>query len=126
MGLDQYAWINYKDKDCDEDFYWRKHARLQEFMTKMWSGRAENKGKSLDEFNYGEKLCLTEKDLLKLEKAIEQDYSGYFSPGRFFFGHEFQEESMEEYREQDLDFVASALEKLERDPHSTITYMCSW
>jgi hypothetical protein len=32
MGLDQYAGLRNKDGTVKEEFYWRKHARLQQFM----------------------------------------------------------------------------------------------
>ena len=49
MGLDQYGMIGcttekrvddagkeYTVKIADNDFYWRKHARLQDFMEQLW------------------------------------------------------------------------------------------
>jgi hypothetical protein len=32
MGLDQYAGLRNEDGTVKEEFYWRKHARLQQFM----------------------------------------------------------------------------------------------
>ncbi len=39
MGLDQYAQLRNKEGkvDVQEDFYWRKHARLQQFMSAMYA-----------------------------------------------------------------------------------------
>ena len=34
MGLDQYAGFRDSDGNVQEEFYWRKHARLQKFMSK--------------------------------------------------------------------------------------------
>jgi hypothetical protein len=32
MGLDQYAGFRDEEGNVKEEFYWRKHARLQQFM----------------------------------------------------------------------------------------------
>ena len=44
MGLDQYAGLRDSKGEVHEKFYWRKHARLQVFMSKQF-----NKQKSLNE-----------------------------------------------------------------------------
>ena len=59
MGLDQYAWVGRTPSDdAPEDFYWRKHARLQQFMEDLW----REKGCE-GEMNCSN-LDLTEADLL--------------------------------------------------------------
>ena len=44
MGLDQYAGLRDSKGEVHEKFYWRKHARLQVFMSRQF-----NKQKSLNE-----------------------------------------------------------------------------
>ena len=36
MGLDQYAGFRDSNGKVHEEFYWRKHARLQKFMSKQF------------------------------------------------------------------------------------------
>ena len=94
MGLDQYA----------GRFTWRKHARLQHFMADMHKEQ-NPKQKDYDSggldhlgFNAGDKpVVIDEKVIKKLEEAIKTDYHRYFCPDGFFWGQQFQEESMREY-----------------------------
>jgi hypothetical protein len=37
MGLDQYAGLRDSKGEVHEKFYWRKHARLQVFMSKQFN-----------------------------------------------------------------------------------------
>ena len=91
MGLDQYAWVGRKPSDeAPEDFYWRKHSRLQQFMEDLW----REKGRE-EELNCNN-LELTEADLLALQEAIGKGYSDHFCEGGFFWGHQFQEEAVRE------------------------------
>ena len=97
MGLDQRAGY-----DAVEVYDWRKHSRLQEFMGAIFSERVPNK-----EFNM-QKLYLAKEDILTLQELITNDNLP-FSEGGFFWGHQFQEESMKEYKKQDLKFCKDAL-----------------
>jgi hypothetical protein len=149
MGLDQYAGTmrtktyEYKtpegEKKIDEyqmagPFEWRKHARLQEFMNKLYMERnnIEHKWES-DDLQSGEvvwnpiswnQIELSEEDIDRLEKAIKNHYSGYFCDGGFFWGHEIQESQAEYYKEKDLEFVEFAKEALADG--ETVIYECSW
>lgn len=149
MGLDQYAGTmrtktyEYKtpegDKKVDEyqmagPFEWRKHARLQEFMSQLYMKRnnIEHKWES-DELDDGETVWnpvswstieLSEEDIDELEKAANNHYSGYFCDGGFFWGHEIQEYQANYYKEQDLEFVKFARKALAND--ETVIYECSW
>ena len=49
----------------------------------------------------------------KLEEAIKNNYKDYVAEDGFFWGQQFQEESMKEYKEQDLQFCEEALKWLE-------------
>lgn len=109
MGLDQYATIKRKLASLDDNFQWRKHAMLQELMQEIWISR----GNESEEFNCQE-MELFKEDIEKLKAAVAGDYSGYESEGGFFWGHQFQTESMEQYKEQDSSFVAMAEVALEQ------------
>ena len=135
MGLDQYAFSSVDpltvEKNDDgrmeikgthgEEFYWRKHSKLQAFfedailagqLTPMVDGT----------FN-----C----NPVKLDlPIIEQLYSALHkrelpkSEGGFFYGHEFQDESADEYREQDLKFCEWAVATIKAGDH--VYYDCWW
>ena len=76
-----------------------------------------------DTFNYGTKLYLEEKHILDLKKLIKNNNLPE-SEGGFFYGHQFQDDSAEEYKEQDLDFCKKALKWLEEG--KKVFYECSW
>ena len=134
MGLDQNAFIGitiekrtdpetgqeYDVKHPLESFYWRKHARLQEFMEDRW---VEKTGRTAVELNC-EDMRLTEEDINLLEKAILDGYPEHISEGGLFYGHQFQEESVKEYREYDLQFVAKARTAIAEGTH--VIYHCWW
>ena len=131
MGLDQYAKlknqkINFDkifsdDSEPEKDgFYWRKHARLQVFMNNHWIKQNQHKyAKQLKDsitkkgeinlvhlgFNAGEVVYMTEEVVKDLEKAIKEDYHDYFAQDGFFWGQQFQETSMNEYKKQDEEFL---------------------
>ena len=121
MGLDQYAYITSApinkvvNSDGDEhsnidevsvkDFYWRKHAKLQTFMEKTWYCKND------EELNC-EYMELQDRDLLELADAIEDGYEQFHCEGGFFYGHQFQDESAAEYKNDDKEFVKQAREAL--------------
>ena len=135
MGLDQYGgWLNEPTKEeilhtkiVNEpeyveivEFDWRKHAKLQKFMEDLFYTEYDD---GEDTFNYGTKLYLEEKHILDLKKLIENN-SLPESEGGFFYGHQFQDDSAKEYKEQDLDFCEKALKWLEEG--KKVFYECSW
>jgi hypothetical protein len=149
MGLDQYAGTmrtktyEYKtpegEKKVDEyqmagPFEWRKHARLQEFMNQLYMERynVEHKWEEVkmdNEDTYWNpvswnSLDLSEDDINELEKAINNQYRGYFCDGGCFWGHEIQEYQADYYKEQDLEFVKFARKALADG--ETVIYECSW
>ena len=149
MGLDQYAGTmrekvyEYTTLEGDKKeekyqmagpFEWRKHARLQEFMNKLYMERNKLESKwEQDKINDEEyvwnpiswnSIELSEEDIDRLEKAIKNHYSGYFCDGGFFWGHEIQESQAEYYKEKDLEFVEFAREALADG--ETVVYECSW
>ena len=123
MGLDQYA------QGLDREFYWRKHARLQAFMSKEHN-KQYPKFKSESDlghlgFNGGDgDVVITDKLLDRLEEAIKNDYRKYFASDGFFWGQQDQEWSTKEYKEQDMQFLKAARKALKKG--RTIVYNCSW
>jgi hypothetical protein len=123
MGLDQYAYITKQAMDTDsdiepaslEDFYWRKHAKLQKFMELLWKERG----------NDGEINCqlieLTKDDVLALLAGCSNDELPA-SEGGFFYGHQYQDESADQYREDDIAFCHKAVKALNEGFH--VTYSC--
>lgn len=117
MGLDQYGFIRQKNGQ-QKEFYWRKHSRLQEFMQKLW----HEKGNS-NEFNC-EEMPLTEENLQLLKQQIESNFDGNFCAGGFFWGHQFQEDAVKQYQEEDTQFVNEALDAVRKGDE--VIYSCWW
>ena len=145
MGLDAYAGFQepqpenvepindealYNTLQSGDEFYWRKHARLQEYMQKLWRVRKFGEeakfwgGLRMDgQHDLAEVIFLEKDDILDLQKAVENDNLP-FCPDGFFWGQQFQEESMKEYKELDLKFCKQALKWL--DEGKKVWYDCSW
>ena len=149
MGLDQYAKLKGQklnfdkifsdDSNPKEDgFVWRKHARLQVFMNNQWIKQNEHKYKKLLEgkdkeegfdmshlgFNAGDTVYMTEEVVKDLEEAIKNDYHAYFASDGFFWGQQFQEHSVKEYKKLDLQFLEFCKEALKNK--QVVEYECSW
>ena len=130
MGLDQYAGFRSEDGTIKEDeFYWRKHARLQRFMSKEFDKQNPTVKRDNDlshlGFNSSEGGVKITKDLIeRLKKAIQDKYYDYFAHDGFFWGQQFQEEQVKEYEDQDKKFVEWAETQL--DAGKDIGYDCSW
>ena len=132
MGLDQYAGFRDEEGKVKEEFYWRKHARLQKFMAVEF--REQNKTKeennSIDDlqhlgFNGGQGgVKITEELIKKLEEAFKNKYYDYFASDGFFWGQQFQEEQCTEYAQQDEKFIEWCKEQLKAKKN--IGYDCSW
>lgn len=149
MGLDQYAgWLIVKPKnedekvidintyeadkedpywDCEQEmvFEWRKHARLQEYMRQLWHHRLNAKapyGVMEDDFNC-QKLFLDWEDIDILQRTIQAEKLPVCNDG-FFWGQQFQEESVKDYYEQDFEFTQKAFEWLKED--KKVWYECWW
>jgi len=127
MGLDQYAYIDPKegarhaDQRKEDTFYWRKHSRLHEFMLSIWM--QQNPDKSREVFNCRD-LYLSEEDLLELRRALADNFDNYTSEGGLFWGHQFQERQVDEYADQDLNFVQRALDAVREG--KPVVYSCWW
>ena len=114
MGLDQQAGYNNISV-----YDWRKHARLQQFMLNKY---LEKHPDDNDVFNQ-KKLLLDEKDILELQELVK-DQRLPFCDGGFFWGHEFQEESMQDYKKDDLKFCKDALQWIKEGKE--VWYDCWW
>jgi hypothetical protein len=131
MGLDQYAGFRDSEGQVKEEFYWRKHARLQKFMAKEFNKQnKDTENNSCNElqhlgFNSGQGGVKITKELIeRLEEAYKDNYYSYFASDGYFWGQQFQEEQVEEYKDQDKKFIAWCKEQLEAK--KDIGYDCSW
>jgi hypothetical protein len=132
MGLDQYAGFRDSEGQVKEEFYWRKHARLQKFMATEFNEQYKEKQKhnSMSElqhlgFNGGQGGVKITKELIeRLEEAYKTNYYSYFASDGYFWGQQFQEEQVKEYKDQDKKFIAWCKEQLEAK--KDIGYDCSW
>ena len=141
MGLDVYAGFMHPKKEQPENvvdikdttsdrmeapYYWRKHARLQQYMTELWHKKNGTEMLGImgpDGFNGGDVLKLTEEDILDLKEKVESGTLP-FCPDGFFWGQQFQEQAALEYKDQDLKFCESALEWLRQGKE--VWYESSW
>ena len=141
MGLDQHAhlrhhkvdWDKYYNDDKEENekvFVWRKHARLQEFMARKWAeqnpkveveGALAHLGFNADQ----EAPCYMTEDVVKeLAEQIEKGFADYHAQDGFFWGQQFQEETVKEYKAQDQEFLKWCKEQVKAGRN--IGYDCSW
>ena len=134
MGLDQYAGFRDSKGEVHEEFYWRKHARLQVFFAKKFREQNKDKDKyknnTVDDlqhlgFNGGQGgVTITEEVVKDLEEAIKNDYWDHFANDGFFWGQQFQEEQVKEYKAQDKRFLEWCKKRLKEKKE--IGYDCSW
>ena len=132
MGLDQYAGFRDSKGEVHEEFYWRKHARLQVFFSKQFRKQNKDKKKNntVDDlqhlgFNGGQGgVTITEEVVKDLEEAIKNGYYDHFASDGFFWGQQFQEEQVNEYKAQDEKFLRWCKQRLKEKKE--IGYDCSW
>ena len=145
MGLDIYAGflhpkpeqpdnvVNIKDdmsSRMEAPYYWRKHARLQVFMNKQFRKQKDHKHNTIDDlqhlgFNAGEGgVKITEELIKELEEQVKNNYWDCFASDGFFWGQQFQEEAVKEYKSFDKKFIKWAKEQLKAGRQ--IGYDCSW
>ena len=132
MGLDQYAGFRDSKGEVHEEFYWRKHARLQVFFAKQFrkQNKDEKKNNTMDDlqhlgFNGGQGgVTITEEVVKDLEEAIKNGYYDHFANDGFFWGQQFQEEQVNEYKAQDEKFLEWCKQRLKEKKE--IGYDCSW
>ena len=141
MGLDQHAhlkghnvnWAKYFDDDkeeCSKLFVWRKHARPQQFMSTWWDkqnkhhqheGHLAHLGFNADQ---EAPVYITEELVLDLAEAISNNYKDYVAEDGFFWGQQFQEESVKEYKDQDIRFLKFCQQAISEK--KVVEYWCSW
>lgn len=137
MGLDQYAHLrgqndlsfnSYNDDYNPEKdgFYWRKHARLQQFMAAMFN--EQNPDENTDDdfglgFNGGP-VVIDNEVLSKLEHAIDTEYHDYIATDGFFWGQQYQEEQVKNYKERDKQFLQWCKDQVSKG--NIPEYHCSW
>ena len=132
MGLDQYAGFRDSKGEVHEEFYWRKHARLQVFFAKKFREQNKDKEKNntVDDlqhlgFNGGQGGVTIPEEVVKdLEEAIKNGYYDHFASDGFFWGQQFQEEQVNEYKAQDEKFLRWCKQRLKEK--KDIGYDCSW
>jgi hypothetical protein len=141
MGLDQHAhirghnvnWAKYFEDDkeeCSKVFVWRKHARLQQFMSSWWDkqnkhhqheGHLAHLGFNADQ---EAPVYMTEELVTDLAEAISNNYKDYVAEDGFFWGQQFQEESVKEYKDQDIKFLKFCQQAISEK--KVVEYWCSW
>ena len=77
-----------------------------------------------EEFNGLAELELDSAIIKELRQEVKNGYPNSFCDGGFFWGHQFQEESVKEYEKQDLEFCDWVLTEL--DKGNKVVYSCSW
>ena len=137
MGLDQYANVRdkqsgqvkapdyekvYSDKyePTQHGFVWRKHSRLQQFMSDIWGEQNPDS----EAMNGEDELVITKDIIKQLRKEVDSNYHSSFCHGGFFWGHQFQEEAVKEYADLDKQFCDWADKEL--DNGNEVIYSCSW
>ena len=93
----------------------------QEDRAFLYCGLTASIGTVLPEFNC-ENVQLDETDIKVIRNFVEKSELPFCADG-MFWGHQFQEDAMKEYKEQDLEFCDKALEWLEEGKE---VYYSSW
>ena len=142
MGLDQHAHLRgqkvdweqyYSDDDYGDKekvFVWRKHARLQQFMAKKWdeqNAHHEHDG-SLSHLGFNSDcdapVYITQEVAKELAEQIQEGFKDYHAEDGFFWGQQFQEESVKENKEMDLEFLQWCRDMIAEK--KVAVYHCSW
>ena len=128
MGLDQYAYAN-EQKGSNEfgehKFYWRKHSKLQKFIeNELREGHSleSQAPENVEDLNcHGVELNITA--LCNLRELLLADILPE-SEGRFYFGHQWQDERAEAYYEQDMEFCSWAIDQIHKG--HKVVYVADW
>jgi hypothetical protein len=144
--------IKKESLEFNSEFDWRKHSRLHNLMQTIWfcktyegtpvpekkheelyipedqedraflyRGLTASIGTVLPEFNC-ENVQLDVTDIQIIRDLVKKDELPFCADG-MFWGHQFQEDAMKQYKEQDLKFCDQALEWLEEGKE---VYYSSW
>jgi len=100
---------------------------LQQFFSREFEkqkGESEENSYNLG-FNAGEGgVKITEDIVERLEKEYDNNFKKSFCPDGFFWGQQFQEEQVKEYKAQDKKFLEWCKKMLKEGKE--IGYDCSW
>ena len=137
MGLDQYAGFRDSKGEVHDTFYWRKHSRLQVFFAGEYVEQNKGQTHKLPDgddgvfdlshlgFNGNQGgVKITEELVDRLDKERKEGYPNCVAEDGFFWGQQFQKESVKEYKAQDEEFVKWCREQLAKG--KDIGYDCSW
>jgi len=140
MGLDQFAHLRDQKPDWEkiysdehepkkDGFVWRKHARLQQFMAVQHAKQNKHQVHEGDlahlGFNGGDEPVFITEELVKdLAEAIRTDFKNFVATDGFFWGQQFQEESVKENKEMDLEFLQWCRDMIAEK--KVAIYHCSW
>ena len=117
-------------EENEKVFVWRKHARLQQFMAKKWA--EQNPSIEIDGhlahlgFNGDQEApCYMTKEVVdELGEQIKKGFADYHAEDGFFWGQQFQEDSVKEYKEQDIKFLKFCEQAISEG--KVVEYWCSW
>ncbi len=140
MGLDQFAHLRDQKPDWEkiysdehepkkDGFVWRKHARLQQFMAVQHAKQNKHQVHEGDlahlGFNGGDEPVFITEELVKdLAEAIRTDFKNFVATDGFFWGQQFQEESVKDNKEMDLEFLQWCRDMVAEK--KVAIYHCSW
>jgi|TARA_R100001086_G_scaffold51171_1_gene22733 molybdopterin-guanine dinucleotide biosynthesis protein A len=137
-----------RKEEAKHVFVWRKHARLQTFFARKWREQNEAEQKKRDKssfeafkkaknpmdvmsaglghlgFNAGDEVYITDEVVKDLEETFKNDYRDDFCSDGFFWGQQFQEEAVREYKAQDTKFIEWCKEQIKNK--QVPIYRCSW
>ena len=144
--------IKEQELEINAEFDWRKHSRLHNLMQTIWfckkyegtpvpnnekeklyvpedqeeraflyRGLTASIGTVLPEFNC-ENVQLDKTDIKVIRYFVENNGLPFCADG-MFWGHQFQEDAMKQYKDQDLEFCDKALKWLEEGKE---VYYSSW
>ena len=124
MGLDMYAYSREQGEPkpeggTPEQYYWRKHSKLQNFMEEKWMAKT---GNSRRELNCNE-LPLNQDDITELEDRVRKGKLKKCKDG-FFYELDYQDEQAKEYKTQDLEFCEWALDEIKDG--RVVYFRCWW
>ena len=69
-------------------------------------------------------VYITEEVAKELAEQIQEGFKDYVAEDGFFWGQQFQEESVKEYKEQDIKFLKFCQQAI--NDKKVVEYWCSW
>ena len=88
----------------------------------LYRGLTVSIGQIMPEFNAPETVQLDETDIKVIRNFVEKSELPFCADG-MFWGHQFQEDAMKQYKDQDLEFCNKALEWLKEGKE---VYYSAW